>query len=268
MAIFYYNFKTMKLTVLGSGTYFPELNRHCSSYLINTVGKNLVFDFGRGAIDQLLRLGVSYDQIDDIFISHIHADHCSELSSLLHIGLVESSWCKLRKKELSIYGPQEIKETVDHLVKAFNLQNFHPPHKINVFSVRDGESIKGEGWTVRAFKTRHSTFINSLSFRLEAGGKTFCYSGDTANCPGLRKACQSADLAVIESSDPKEFYQGDYGHLTGEVTGEVAEECGVKKLILTHVSPYYLENYNVKEEAKKTYSGSVFIAKDLMEMEI
>jgi len=47
----------MKLTILGSGTYFPELNRHFSSYLIQTNGLNLVFDFGRGALDGLIKQG-------------------------------------------------------------------------------------------------------------------------------------------------------------------------------------------------------------------
>jgi len=77
----------MEITVLGSGTYQPELKRHCSGYLIKISRQNLVFDFGRGTLDQLLKLGINYFDIDSIFISHTHADHCSELSSFLHITL-------------------------------------------------------------------------------------------------------------------------------------------------------------------------------------
>ena len=62
--------------------------------------QNLVFDFGRGALGQLLKLGIKYYEIDAIFISHTHADHCSELSSFLHIALAEPPIGKFRKKDI------------------------------------------------------------------------------------------------------------------------------------------------------------------------
>jgi len=49
----------MKLTILGSGTYQPELKRHSSSYLLEIGKQKLAFDFGRGALDQLLRRKVN-----------------------------------------------------------------------------------------------------------------------------------------------------------------------------------------------------------------
>lgn len=258
----------MKVTILGSGTYFPELKRHSSSYLIRTENQNLVFDFGRGALDQLLKVGVSYEEVDALFVSHTHADHCSELSSLLHISLAEPPRFKLRNKNLNIFGPPGIEETISYLLKAFHLQDLEPEYQVHVHTLRDGERKTGKGWKVQAFKTNHLPLLYSLSFRLEAQGKVFAYSGDTVDCPGVRKACQSADLAIIEASVPQELYTGESGHLTAKVTGQIAKECGVKKLVLTHVSPYYLKDFEVKKEAEKAYKGEVLIAKDLMKVTI
>lgn len=77
----------MKLTILGSGTYQPEVDRHGSAYLIQINNQNLVFDFGRGAIDQLLKVGVHVNQIEAVFISHWHGDHVNDLIGLLHVTI-------------------------------------------------------------------------------------------------------------------------------------------------------------------------------------
>ena len=77
----------MQLTILGCGTYIPELNRNQSGYLLQIGKQNLVFDFGMGAIDGLLKAGVQYYDIDYVFVTHQHADHCGELISLLFIFL-------------------------------------------------------------------------------------------------------------------------------------------------------------------------------------
>jgi ribonuclease BN (tRNA processing enzyme) len=99
-----------------------------------------------------------------------------------------------------------------------------------------------------------------------SGSKIFCYSGDTPDCAGLRKTCQKADLAIIETSWPKTIKV--ISHLTGEQVGKIASDCQVKKLILTHVAPYYLKNFNVIKDVKENYQGPVALAKDLMKIKI
>ena len=125
----------MKITVLGSGTYVPQLDKLNSSYLVQIGKENLVFDFGRGAINQLLKKGVEYYDIDRIFITHTHADHCSELISLLHIALAGPYQEKYRTKELVIYGPKGIKKTINNLLEAFYLSDKKPVYEVK----RDGQ---------------------------------------------------------------------------------------------------------------------------------
>ncbi len=257
---------TMKITVLGSGTYQPQLNTSSSSYLVQINTENLVFDFGRGCINQLLKTGVQYYDINSIFITHNHADHGSELISFLHIALAEPPHGKYRKKDVTIYGPKGIKQTIQHLLEAFDLQNNKPKHKIHVKELEPGESIKKKDWTVKCFKTIHSNKINSLCYRLENNKKVFSYSGDSAECEGLTQCCKNADLAILDTESPSK--EESKGHLTGEKAAKLAQKANVKKLVLTHIGLYYQKKYNPKQEAKEFFNGPVIIAKDLMQFEL
>ncbi len=94
----------MEITILGSGNYQPlKKDRYFPAYLVKAGKQNLVFDFGRGALGQLLKLGIKYYEIDAIFISHTHADHCSELSSFLHIALAEPPIGKFRNIPFKVF---------------------------------------------------------------------------------------------------------------------------------------------------------------------
>lgn len=256
----------MKLTVLGSGTYQPELNRHSASHLIQIGKQNLVFDFGRGTLDQLMKIGVNYYDIDVIFISHGHPDHFSELASFLHIALAEPGDGKFRKKDINIYGPPGFKKIMKYFYQAFELQNFRPKYKINIKEIKSGETIRGKNWRVTGFNAIHSKTRKNLAYRLKSGDKIFAYSGDSSDCSGLRQAARNADLALIEASWPIETKPKM--HLTAEQTGKIAQESGVKKLVLTHASPTYFKKYNLAKLAKKYFKDPVVLAKDLMKINI
>jgi len=256
----------MKITILGSGTYQPELTRHSSSYLLEVGKQKLAFDFGRGALDQLLKKGVNYYNLDAIFISHFHADHSAELIPFLFIALIEPKTGKFRRKDLTIYGPKGIIKALNYVGRAFNFIQYKPKHKIFIKELRDSSRVKGKNWSLESFSVEHSSSLNCLAYRIKSAGRIFCYSGDSSDCPGLRKACRNANLAVIEASWPEKMKPKD--HLTGDQTGKIAKECQVKKLILTHIAPYYLKNFDVVKEVKKYYRGQVLLAEDLMTINI
>lgn len=254
----------MEIIILGSGTYEPEAERHCSGYLVKAGGQNIVLDFGRGVLDQLIKSGVGYYDIDHIFITHTHADHCSELGSFLHIALHEPEVARRRKREATIYGPKGIKEAMNHMFRAFSLDPERPRYKVHIRELGKGEAVKGRGWAVTGYPSSHG--IPGLCYRVESGGRVLAYSGDTRDCQGLREACRDADLAVIEASWPSEVQSED--HMTGEEAGKLAQESGVKKLVLTHVAPCYLEKSSPAGDAGKFYKGRILLAKDLMRIKI
>jgi len=256
----------MEVIILGSGTYQPELGRHSSSYLVKIGSNNIVIDFGRGVLDQLIKIGVNYYDIDAIFISHTHADHCSELSSFLHIALAEPTVGKFRKKDLIIYGPKGLKKTIIYLLKAFDLEKHKPTFKIIVKELNENKIVKINQSKIKSYKAKHDSILNCLCYRIIYKDKVFAYFGDTEDCEGLRKACDKADLAIIEASWPTKFKPKD--HLTGKKAAIIAKEANVKKIVLTHIAPYYIDNYDIVNEAKKYFYGPVIIAKDLKRIKL
>lgn len=257
----------MELTVLGSGNYQPlKVDRHFPAYLVKIGKQNLVFDFSRGCLDQLLKLGVKYYDIDTIFISHAHADHCSELSSFLHIALAEPGIGKFRKKDITIYGPKGIQQTINHLLRAFHLFEHKPVYKVKVKELKDHSIVRGSNWTLQSHAVKHSPNMTCLAYCLKSKNKILTYSGDTEDCSGLRRAAKNADLLLIEAGCPQKFQ--DRYHMTDESVGQVAEASGVGKVVLTHVAPHYLDNFDMRKGVKKFYKGPVFIAKDLMKFKI
>ena len=133
----------MKLTILGSGTYQPELERRSAAYLIQTAGRNLCFDFGRGAIEQLLKVGVHVNQIDALFITHWHGDHVNDLMALLQVTIsppADHGLWPVRQKPLKIYGPEgtleKIKKIVEIIHESPELKN------LEIKELNEGDSIE------------------------------------------------------------------------------------------------------------------------------
>lgn len=260
----------MELTILGSGTYQPEYTRHAAGYLVKIGRQKLVFDFGRGTLDQLLKAGVAFYDIDAIFISHFHTDHFSDLAPFFHVALAPPIKGKKRTKDLLICGPQGTRERLNFLFKAFGFKTTKIKYRLIIKELKNNDSVKNKNWLLKSYLVQHFPHDEkkrkSLAYRLEVKKKIFAYSGDTQYCSNLKLACKNADLAVIEASCPQKLVE--LGHMTGELAGKVAQEAMVKKLILTHLIPYYLKNFNPVKEARKFYKGPVLIAKDLMRIKI
>jgi len=65
----------MRVTLLGTGTPFPNAQRFGSAILVEAGGKKLLFDCGRGVVIRLAQTGVNPKDIDGLFLTHLHSDH-------------------------------------------------------------------------------------------------------------------------------------------------------------------------------------------------
>jgi ribonuclease BN (tRNA processing enzyme) len=73
----------MRITVVGSGTVVPSLQRHQSCVVVRTGGEMLVFDLGSGAVRGMLQADLDPFAIDRIFFTHFHPDHTVDAVPLL-----------------------------------------------------------------------------------------------------------------------------------------------------------------------------------------
>jgi ribonuclease BN (tRNA processing enzyme) len=107
----------------------------------------------------------------------------------------------------------------------------------------------------------HSPRLHCVGYRLEYGGKTLAYSGDSQYCPSLVRLCGEVDLAVLDCSFPAN--RPGPVHLHAGQCGQVAQEAGVGQLILSHFYPI-ADRYDVKDQAREHYKGTIRKGRDLL----
>jgi len=101
-------------------------------------------------------------------------------------------------------------------------------------------------------------------------GRRVVISGDTRPCDGLRQAAREADLLVHEATFSHEDLERarETGHSTAREAAELARAAGVKRLLLTHISPRYSrEAPELLAEARAFFSACE-VARDGMEVEV
>ncbi len=135
----------LRIIFLGTSGAIPSPDRNPSSIFLQYGKTRILFDCGEGTQRQMMRAKTGFN-IDAIFITHLHTDHFIGC-----FGLIETMSLNGREKPLNIYSPQA--EFLRDLFKMFGYNNLD--FKIKVFDVKDGLSIRFDGFNIIAFKTEH-----------------------------------------------------------------------------------------------------------------
>jgi len=240
----------VQLTVLGCAGTFPGPESPCSGYLVEHDGFRLVVDLGSGALGNLQRHCDLLD-VDAVYITHLHADHCIDLVAYYYARRYHPSGAA---PLLPVYGPRETRERI--------CASFEEPPPEGLRDVYDFQ-VCGAGtltigpFTVTAGLVEHPIECHAL--RIEAGGKVLTYSGDTARSSVLVELARDADLFLCEASWPSIPEPTPGIHLTGREAGEHAALAGARRLLLTHLMPFH-DPQAIVAEAKETYDGHLELA--------
>lgn len=249
----------MKLTILGSGTPAPLLDRNCAGYLLEADGKKLLFDSGAGTIRRLLELKVNLFDIEHIFYTHLHNDHINDLGAIIW----SNNYGGVRKKPLNLYGPTGFKKYCSILInKLLNPSKFN--FKINIREFKKS-AIKIGNILIKTHPTKHSKTTKSITYRIQHKNKSLVYTGDTDYCKQTIEAAKNTDVLLIECTLPDN--KKVEGHLTPSLAGKIAAKANIKTLILTHFYPEVLKT-NIKKACSKEFKGKIILAKDKMKINI
>jgi ribonuclease BN (tRNA processing enzyme) len=282
----------VQVQVLGSGG--PELadKRASSAYLVWIEGRpRALIDIGGGAALRFGESGATVSDLDVILLTHLHVDHTSDLPAL-----VKSSFFEDRTRPLPIYGPGGNKfmpSTVTFVRTLFDstrgayryLGNFLSPLATDTYKLQPhdvGETGDKIGVRRKAGDIIPSVFSNerlqvaatsvihgpvpALAWRIEAGGKSIVFSGDANGDGGhLEQLARQADLFVAHNAVPEGATGAERNlHMPPSVIGRIAQEAGVKQLVLSHRMLRTLGRETETLEAiKKRYAGPVAFADDL-----
>ena len=250
----------MKVTILGSGTAVPSLDRNSSGVLIQEEGTNTLIDFGYGTLKQLLHLGITYHDIDRIFFTHNHPDHMCDLIPFLFGARYRPS---ARKKDLEIVAGPGFQDFFDKLMSVFGSWLVPTEYKVCITEIDEG--LKKFGLHQVTFKkTQHIEISRGYRFENSAG-KSVVLSGDTDYCQGMIELGREADLMILECAMPDE--KKIAGHLVPSLAGKLAQETDCKTLCLTHFYPPC--DFDVmRKTVSALYRGKLVLARDLMQFEL
>jgi ribonuclease Z len=102
---------------------------------------------------------------------------------------------------------------------------------------------------------------------LRRPGQRIAFVMDTRLCDAVFALAESADLLVIEATflDEDAVLAAEYSHLTAGQAGQVAAECGVRRLVLTHFSERYGldDEPRFRAQAAAAFGGDIVLARDL-----
>lgn len=243
----------MSLTVLGCSGSMPGPTSPASSYLVEADGARLVLDLGNGALGSLQRHAQLGD-VDGVLISHLHPDHCNDLCGYyvaLHYGPYST------RGRVPVWGPDG---TAERMADAYGLP--HDPGMTEVFDFRPyppdaSESFEVGPFRVHAARVRHP--VPAYGVRVEFGGRSITYTGDTGPCDPLAELADGTDLLLCEAGHGNDA-TGDPGvHHTGKQAGELAAVASVGRLVVTHVPPW-CDLDDTVQAARSSVNGPVDVA--------
>jgi ribonuclease BN (tRNA processing enzyme) len=248
----------VRVTVVGCSGSLPAPDSPASCYLVEArdeAGRTyrVLLDLGSGAVGPLQRFA-DLGTIDAILLSHLHPDHCADLSGLYVALRYGPGGPAVRR--IPVYGPAG---TLRRITDAYGADaNGKPEQVYDVRELTDGEQLRFGPLLVTAREVAH--LGEAFGFRLEAQGRAIAYSGDTDACPALVELAQGVDLFLCEASFLEGRDETRGVHLTARRAAETAAQAGVGRLLLTHL-PVWNPPEAVAAEAAPAFAGVLELAR-------
>ena len=187
----------MKITVLGSGSTIPHPKRSSSGFWVEATGGTMLLDCSAPVPLRMAQEGLDWPNLDAIWISHFHMDHCGGLGPLL-AGTKHSVAMKGRTKQLTIFGPEGIRDLLQKVSDVNNYRFFEQPFPVEVKEIQELEKFEIlRGVEAVACKTPHTGESHAIHLR-DADGKTVVYSADTGFDEAVGAFANRVDLFILE----------------------------------------------------------------------
>jgi ribonuclease BN (tRNA processing enzyme) len=236
----------MELTVLGSGSTVPHPGRTSAAFWLETGGGNILLDCSATAASRMAACHVDWPNIDAIWISHFHLDHCGGLAPMLQ-GFKHSERMRGRDKPLRIFGASGLKGLIDRSVAVNNYKILDQRFSVEICEIRELEKFKiVPGVEAVAMKTPHTDESHAIHIR--DAQTTFVYSADTGFDEKVGAFINGVDLAVLECT----FIQNKpvEKHLELAEAMYLIRKGNPRRALLTHFYPEW-DTVNFEEEVKR-----------------
>jgi ribonuclease Z len=278
------------LIVLGSGGPIPNADRFGTSHVVQSGGRNFLFDCGPATTYKLAKHDLNSLDFDYLFISHHHYDHTADLPAFLLTRWNDSIGTET---PLHVYGPEPTAEMIDRLVGengafAFDWkarvnhplsEKMHtlrggslprPKPEFEVTNVSSGVVIEGDGFKVTSQRIEHvDPHLQANAYRLDTDDISVVFTGDARPCDHLVELATGADVLVSMCGNfqsellRKGVESGQIGSLAA---AEMANESGVGQLVMVHMAPGISSaegRVRAVDEMSPIFGGEIIVSDEL-----
>lgn len=247
----------MRLTTLGTGTSSPSATRVNAGHLVEAGDVRLLMDCGSAVVHRMATLGVDWMGITHVAITHFHADHLSDIATLV------TAWrwgvLPARTAPAAMIGPPGFRDEMERLAGTFGAIVTAPGgFDVVIQELPPGESMEvGAGVRLEARKVPHTP--ESIAYSVEHGGRRLVYTGDMGFDPAFGEWAHGCDLLLCECSLPDAM--GIPIHLTPGQCAAIAAAADPRRLVLTHFYPP-VEEVDVAAIVAARWPGELVLATD------
>lgn len=270
---------TNQITMLGTGNAtVSQIYNTC--FVLQTPSTLMLVDAGggNGILAQLKKVNVQISDIHHLFVTHAHTDHV--LGVIWVIRMVAQ--CKGYEGLLHVYGNDKVMKVIKTIIDMIlaKKQLTKVAERVVFHQVEDGDCFEVGDMKLECFDIQ-STKEKQFGFRAELpssdeSGKSLVLAclGDEPYNEQNRRYIVGADWMMCEAfclyADRDTFKPYEKCHSTALDAGKLAEELGVKNLILYHTEEKTLANRkeNYTREAAKNFKGRIFVPDDLEVIEL
>ena len=246
----------MRIVTIGTGTAAPHPRRAQSGTLVEAGGVRLLIDCGSAVVTRMAELGLPWAEVTHVANTHFHADHTSDLATLIYgwrYGLLPP-----RSAPVELIGPPGFQNLLEAMKVVFGETLLAVPPPITVTELPAGAAHPlSDDVVLESFKVPHTP--ESVAYSVSSHGRRVVVTGDTGFDPALAVWADGCDVLLCECSLPDALALPT--HLTPRQCGTIAAIARPGRLVLTHFYPP-VERENIAEQVAEHFGGSVVCCHD------
>ena len=252
----------MRLTTIGTGTAAPTAGRVQSGHLVEAGEVRLLMDCGSGVVGRMADLGVPWQDVTHLAITHFHADHIVDVPTLLYAW--RYGQLPPRSRPITIIGPVGTVRMLSSFAGVFGSGLLQLGFPISVREVSPGDRVDlADDMAIECLKVPHTD--ESVAYSIERGRRRIVYTGDTGPDATLGQWAEGCDVLLAECSLPDSLAIAT--HLTPAQCGALGAAARPELLALTHFYPP-VEAVDIRGEVGAQFGGAVALATDGWTLEL